>query len=196
MRYEIHRYPAELIDVVHVVREGRNARIVVRPVLPQDDAPTAAFFAALSQQARRNRFMAPLREVAPSLITAFTQIDYEGHVALVAETFEDGIETVIAEARYVRDADRRSAEFAVTVAETWQGLGLARTLLAKLVCHAGAAGVDRLVGETLANNAPMLHLARKAGFTLTPDPQLQGVVLLERAVLAGGTKAPCGASAA
>lgn len=196
MRYEIHRYPAELIDVVHVPRDGRTARIVVRPVLPQDDAPTAAFFAALSQQARRNRFMAPLREVAPGLIAAFTRIDYQGHVALVAETFEGGVETVIAEARYVRSADGRSAEFAVTVAEVWQGLGLARTLLAKLVCHAGAAGVERLAGETLASNGPMLHLARKAGFALTADPRLQGVVLLERAVPVGRANAPCGARTA
>jgi acetyltransferase len=196
MRYEIHRYPAELIDVMHVARGGRDVRIVVRPVLPQDDAPTAAFFASLSQQSRRNRFMAPLREVAPGLITAFTQIDYEGHVALVAEVFEDGVETVIAEVRYVRSADRRSAEFAVTVAEAWQGLGLARKLLAKLVCHAGAAGVERLLGETLAGNEAMLHLARKAGFTLTPDPQLQGVVLLERVVPMERKGMPCGAHTA
>ena len=196
MRYEIHRYPAELIDVVHVLREGRSVRVVVRPVLPQDDAPTARFFASLSQQSRRNRFMAPLREVAPGLIMAFTHIDYDGHVALVAEIFEDGVETVIAEVRYVRSADGRSAEFAVTVAEAWQGLGLARMLLAKLVCHAGAAGVETLAGETLASNDAMLHLARKAGFTLTPDPDLQGVVLMRRALLRPAATTPCGAQAA
>lgn len=196
MLYEIHRYPADLIDVLHVAHGERTVRVVVRPVLPQDDAPTAAFFAALSQQGRRNRFMSPLREVAPRLITAFTHIDYEGHVALVAETFEEGVETVIAEARYVRGDDGRRAEFAVTVAEAWQGRGLAKKLLAKLACHAGASGVEVLEGETLAGNAAMLHLARQAGFTLTPDRDVPGIVRLERRLPQERAHRPCGASVA
>ena len=50
-------------------------------------------------------------------------------------------ETVIAEARYVRHADGRSAEFAVSVAEVWQGNGLASLMLSKLACR--AAGCRR-----------------------------------------------------
>ena len=34
MTYQIHRYPADLIDVV---RLGDGERVVIRPVLPQDD---------------------------------------------------------------------------------------------------------------------------------------------------------------
>jgi hypothetical protein len=33
MTYQIHRYPAELVDVVHL---SDGARVVIRPVLPQD----------------------------------------------------------------------------------------------------------------------------------------------------------------
>jgi len=196
MLYEIHRYPSDLIDVMHVERDGVRRRVVVRPVLPQDDAPTAAFFAKLSGEARRSRFMSPVREVSPWLIKSFTRVDYQAHVALVAEVFEDGVETVIAEVRYVRLDDGRSAEFAVTVADGWQGLGIARQLLSKLACHAQNAGVERLVGEALASNAPMLTLARKAGFVLTTDPELRGVVRFERNLPAGAHRAPCGASAA
>ena len=56
----------------------------------------------------------------------FTQVDYADHLALVAEVFVDGRETVIAEARYVRRADPTVAEFAVSVAEAWQGKRLAQ----------------------------------------------------------------------
>lgn len=196
MLYEIHHYPSDLIDVMHVTRGGTAVRVVVRPVLPQDNAPTAAFFAALSPQARSSRFLASLREVAPGLIRRFTQIDYKSHVALVAAVFEDGVETVIAEVRYVRNPDGRSAEFAVTVAEAWQGLGLAGKLLAKLACHAAASGVEALTGDTLASNAAMLHLARKARFTLTPDPQLPSVVNLRRVLPTSTGRMPCGATAA
>ena len=41
MVYQIHQYPADLIDVLHLPDAGR---VVVRPVLPQDEALTDAYF--------------------------------------------------------------------------------------------------------------------------------------------------------
>ena len=177
MIYQIHRYPAELIDVV-VLSKGE--RVVIRPVLPQDEHLTSAFFRSLSPRARYDRFMASLREPPPELMRRFTQIDYADHVALLAEVFANDREVVIAEARYVRKADPAVAEFAVSVAELWQGKRLASLLLAKLVCRAAAVGIERMVGETLASNARMLALARKAGFTIRPSVEVRGVMELER----------------
>jgi acetyltransferase len=177
MTYQIHRYPAELIDVV---RLAGGERVVVRPVLPQDEDLTKAFFRNLSAPARYDRFMTSMRELPSELSRRFTQIDYADHLALVAEVFVDGRETVIAEARYVRRPDRSVAEFAVSVAEPWQGKRLASLLLGKLSCRAAAGGVRRMVGETLATNAKMISLARKAGFTVAPSPDVRGLMLLER----------------
>jgi len=177
MIYQIHRYPAELIDVV-VLSPGE--RVVIRPVLPQDEDLTSTFFRSLSPRARYDRFMASLREPPQELMRRFTQVDHADHVALVAEVFANGRETVIAEARYVRTADPTVAEFAVSVAEPWQGKRLASLLLAKLACRAAAVGIERMVGETLASNARMLALARKAGFTIRPSGEVRGVMLLER----------------
>jgi acetyltransferase len=180
MLYQIHRYPADLIDVVRL--EGGH-RLVIRPVLPQDEDLTVAFFGSLPAAARYDRFMSPMRNLPPALIKRFTNVDYSDHMALVAEVFEDGEEIVVAEARYVRLAsDPAAAEFAVSVAEGWQGKGLAKLLLAKLLCRAAAAGMQRIVGETLATNARMLHLARRAGFTVRPSPEVRGVMLLERVI--------------
>jgi acetyltransferase len=187
--YQIHRYPADLIDVVHL-RGGR--RVVIRPVLPQDAEITSAFFSNLPARARYDRFMAPLREVSPELVRRFTDIDYAGHLALVAEIFTDGRETVVAEARYARERDPRVAEFAVSVAEEWQGQGLASLMLGKLLSHAAAAGIERVVGETLLTNERMLHLARKAGFTSTPSPDVHGLVRLERSLAPSPATVGCG----
>jgi RimJ/RimL family protein N-acetyltransferase len=96
--------------------------------------------------------------------------------------FAGARETVVGEARYVRDRDPSIAEFAVAVAEDWQGQGLASLLLGKLVSRAAGAGIERMVGETLASNQKMLHLARKAGFTATPSADMRGLVLLERVI--------------
>ena len=167
MPYAIHRYPADLIDVV---RLGNGQRVVIRPVLPQDEDLTRAFFGELSGASRYARFMTNMRELPAELLERFTHIDYATHVALVAEVFSGDRETVIAEARYVRTSDE-AAEFAVSVAEAWQGQGLASLLLRKLMCRAAAGGVRRIVGETLAGNAKMLSLARKAGLESPPAPR-------------------------
>jgi acetyltransferase len=189
MTYQIHRYPADLIDVVHL----GGARIVIRPVLPQDEDLTSAFFGGLSPRARQQRFLSPMRLLPPGLSKRLTDVDYSEHLALVAEVFSDAGETVIAEARYARLPDGRSAEFAVSVAEPWQGLGLARLLLEKLVSRAASAGISRIVGETLASNARMLQLARQAGFALRRSPEIAGIMLLEKQLeppLPGPANAP------
>jgi acetyltransferase len=191
MLYQIHRYPADLIDVV-ALRGGQ--RVLIRPVLPQDEELTSAFFSDLPARARYDRFMAPMRHLPPDLVKRFTNIDYASHLALVAEIFAGGLETVVAEARYACGSDPAVAEFAVSVAEAWQGRGLASLLLAKLMCRAAGAGITRVVGETLATNAKMLHLARKAGFTATRSADVHGLVLLEKALVPAMGGRPCGAA--
>ena len=197
MLYQIHRYPADMIDVVRLERsDGGPERIVIRPVLPQDAPLTGAFFSRLSSASRHARFMAPLREVSQPLLDTFTRVDYARHLALVGEVFVDGEEIVVAEARYVLTDDGTSAEFAVTVAEDWQGRGLARLMLGKLACRAAAAGVATLRGETLATNAAMLHLARTAGFAIRASAETRGVMELEKRLHPASSAMPCGAAAA
>ncbi len=192
MLYQIHRYPADLIDVA---RLGDGQRVLIRPVLPQDEELTSAFFHGLPLRARYDRFMAAMGHLPPDLVKRFTNVDYVSHVALVAETFAGGDETVVAEARYACGADPAVAEFAVSVAEEWQGRGLASLLLGKLLCRAASAGIGRVVGETLATNAPMLHLARKAGFTTTRSADVRGLMLLERRLAPDAQGLACGEAA-
>ena len=125
-----------------------------------------------------------------------THVDYADHLALVAEVFEDGQETVVAEARYVRRADPSVAEFAVSVADQWQGKGLASRLLAKLALprvHGRRAAHGR---RNAGHQRQMLHLARKAGFTIRRSPDVRGVVLLEKTVEPAAQGTPCNDAAA
>jgi acetyltransferase len=188
MRYLIHRYPAEMIDVV---RLAGGQRVVIRPVLPQDADLTSAFFSDLPAPARYDRFLSPMRVLPPDLLARFTHVDYDEHLALVAEVFAAGRETVIGEARYVRSADGLEAEFAVSIADTWQDNGIASLMLGKLACRAAGAGVVRLRGETLADNDKMLRLARKAGFTAVPSPDIRGLMLLEKRLAESPSGHPC-----
>jgi len=92
-------------------------------------------------------------------------VDFSRDMALAAATMLDG-ETLLGVARYVRDRSGDAAEFAIVIADAWQGRGIGRRLLAKLIEAAGRRGVKRLYGDILATNRPMLELARKLGFEL------------------------------
>jgi len=100
-------------------------------------------------------------------------VDYSRDMALAATAMLEG-ETLIGVARYVLDKNNESAEFAIVVADSWQGRGIGNRLLAKLIDVARRRAVERLSGDILAINRPMLGLVRKLGFTLerNEDPTL------------------------
>lgn len=105
-------------------------------------------------------------------------VDFSRDMALAATAMLDG-ETLLGVARYVRDRDNHAAEFALVVADSWQGRGIGARLMAKLIEAARGRGVKRLYGDILATNRPMLALARKLGFELGrhEDPTITRAVL-------------------
>ena len=134
--YTIPRYPVHLIDVVRV---ADGSRVTIRPTLPQDVELQRAFFRSLSAEGRYCRFMTRLNELPEALIERFARIDYRSHLALLAEVFESGRETMIGEARYIVDErDPETCEFAIAVADDWQTSGIASALLDRLERQAAA----------------------------------------------------------
>jgi acetyltransferase len=182
-----HPYPTRLIDRWRLA-DGR--RVTVRPVLPQDAELEQSLVRGLSPEARYNRFFNPIRELSPQLLAQMTQIDYQRHVALVAESFDGGGASVVGEARYVVDDTERAAEFAVVIADAWRRRGIAARLLRSLCEHAREAGLEMLQGDVLASNVAMLAMLRRLGFRrrMHPgDPRLVLATLeLQRDGRAGG----------
>jgi len=150
------------------LRGGRAIRL--RPVAAADAGAEQAFFRGLSLDSRHKRFHVGLRELSPTLLRLLTDVDQRLHLAWVAEALEPDA-PVVADARYVREAGRpEHAEFAVAVADDWQGLGLGRRLMAHLSTHARAHGVQKLYGDVLTDNRRMLALMRELGARFTPHP--------------------------
>jgi acetyltransferase len=87
-------------------------------------------------------------------------------MALAATTMLGDSETLIGVTRYVRDKKNDAAEFAIVVADAWQGRGIGKRLLAKLIDVARSRGLKRLYGDVLSMNRPMLEFVRTLGFTL------------------------------
>jgi acetyltransferase len=173
-----------------VVHLTGGERVTVRPVLPQDEELLASFFRDLSDNARRNRFFRSLHELPPGLAHSFTSIDYHAHLALVATILTDAGEIIIGEARYVI-VEPGEAEFAVTVADQWQGKGIGRLLLTRLICRAPYEGVERLFGDILLSNEPMRRLARAAGMRIAPTGDGLGLMRAEKHFTSPMHAIPC-----
>lgn len=142
----------------------------LRPITAADAGAEQAFFRGLSLDSRHKRFHVGLRELSPGLLRLMTEVDQQLHLAWVAEALEPGW-PVVADARYVREvASPERAEFALAVADAWQGRGLGRRLIAHLAAHARAQGVQQLYGDVLADNRRMLALMRDQGGRLLPHP--------------------------
>lgn len=174
---EADRYPFDLLEA----RRARNGRmILIRPILPDDERIVQAFVRNLSPRSRYQRFHNALKELSPELLHRATHVDYDRHLALIAETFDDALETEIGAARYVLRRDGASGEFAVAVSDAWQGQGLGKALLEKLIAAARERGLQRLEGEVLHDNKPMLTLAGRLGFRLRRHPEEAGLFIVSR----------------
>jgi acetyltransferase len=154
----IHPYPAELEEEL-ALADGTRLRL--RPMRPEDVERERRFFDSLSERSRYQRFMQHLPKLPPQMLIRFTQLDYDRELALVAEK-DDGF---LAVGRYAPNADGETAEFALVVADAWQGKGIGRRVLERLCTAARAAGYKALYGHILEANHDMLDLARRLGFT-------------------------------
>ena len=147
-----------------------DARLVtIRPILPSDLEALRTFFATLSRATRRLRFHSSINELPEHLLRGFL-VNHRAHVAFVAEIHDGPVErpaTLVAEARFIRNADSESAEFALVVADNWRRIGLGTTLTRILAQRARFSGVRRLWGDVLEDNKAMRGLAHSLGARLS-----------------------------
>jgi acetyltransferase len=111
------------------------------------------------------------RRLSDEEVRRFTDIDPKRERALIAVTVVDGKERMVGVARYVKDESiPGEAEFAIVLADEWQGCGLGAKLLGSLIDAARSQGVRQLVATTQSTNDGMLALARRMGFKLALNP--------------------------
>ncbi len=149
---------------------GISHSITVRALRPEDIDLHAAFAHKLSRETRYNRFLGGGVALTQEFLEKLTRIDFSRDMALIATVTIEGAEATIGVARYVRLADEASCEFAITIADTWQGYGIGKRLLSMLIDSARAHGIRRIVGEVLAMNTPMLRLTASLGFRIERHP--------------------------
>ena len=157
----ISPYPRHLVQH-DFLSDGTS--LTIRPIRPEDAESEQSFVRALSDDARRFRFMHALKELTPAMLVRFTQIDYDREMALVAVTEEDGQPIQHGVARYVINSDETSCEFAIVVSDRKQHQGIGTRLMKALMECARGRGLKIMQGTVLAENKPMLQLVSELGF--------------------------------
>lgn len=160
---------AELSGLVSGFQPVYGAAISLRPLRADDADIEEAFLLGLSVETRSNRLLGGARKITPEYVARLTQVNFPQELALAAVTVLEGRETLIGVARYALEPGG-GCEFALVVADAWQGRGLGRQLLLRLIEAARARGVAFVTGLVLSTNAGMLRLARTLGFTARREP--------------------------
>ncbi len=164
----IHPYPAHL---AHRLQLNDGTDVLIRPIRPEDAESEARFVRELSDESKYFRFMNTFQELSQEMLVRLTQIDYHNEMALVAVHMVDGVEgKQIGVARYAINVDKKSCEFALTVADDWQGRGVGQQLMRDLVGVARTRDLETIEGHVLANNKRMLRLMETLGFEASLDP--------------------------
>ena len=162
------------------LRLANGREILIRPIRADDAEPLRASFPLLQPDEVRQRFLHAVKELSPETLQRLTQPQPRTEFALVAaEPLPPGEALVGAVARAAITPGTREAEFAILVSRYVAGMGLGRHLMRRLVRWAKGKKLERLWGDVLESNLPMLSLLKSLDFRreASDTPGLVRVVL-------------------
>jgi len=161
-RPAIRPYPAQYISSM-TCSDGKL--ISVRPIRPEDEPQMVKFHQSVSQESVHFRYFGSLNvesRTAHERLARTCFNDYDREIALVAEYGKE----IIGVARLIKGHGTNDAEFAILIADAWQGMGIGTELLKMLVKIGRTEKLDRITGRILAGNTSMLEVSRNIGFKL------------------------------
>jgi len=145
--------------------------LLLRPVRPEDGPPLQGAFSLLGPDEIRER-LSPGEEASSDVVQRLTHPNPKSEIVLVAaEQLPPGEAVIGAVARAAIVPGSRQAEYTILVSHFVAGQGLGRQLMRKLVKWARRKYLDRLYGDVLKSNEPMLQLAASLGFKPQPHPE-------------------------
>ena len=174
----IRPYPEELVETVNLPALKQPIRM--RPIRPEDEPLWLSLLASCSPESLRLRFQTVFKEATHELAARFCYVDYDREIPLVAEIDIDGQPQLIAVGRLVLDNRHQSAEFAVLVADAWQGHGIGHWLTERCLRIAFDRGVQRVVAVMTADNVRMQEMLQHCGFEVIQQADARAVLAVRR----------------
>lgn len=155
------------------LRDG--AWLSLRPVRAADAEPLRRLIMELPPRERRWRFHGGVNGLSAGHLQALVE---PGPALLAWVASAEG--RLVAEVRCAIDRAGAAAELAVMVTPAWRRRGVARWCVAAISERCRQRGLRWIHGSVLADNAPMLALARRAGCYCAPSRDDAAVVTVER----------------
>ncbi len=131
--------------------------VLTRAIRPSDAPALQRFHARLSERSIYMRFFQVLPTLQAERAAHFTELDGVDRYARVALDPADPDE-IVGVVRYDREPDTDRAEYAIVIADPWQGHGLGLALTRQLVAVACAHGIRHFYAYVLPENRRMLNL--------------------------------------
>ena len=150
--------------------------IFIRPIKPEDEPQMVKFHETLSEESVYNRYFSALKlsqRITHERLTRICFNDYDREIALVAELKAPKGEEkkILGVGRLSKQHGKSEAEFAVLINDEWQRQGLGYELLRRLIEIGRNEKLTQIKGQILAENHPMQHICRKAGFKVVHDSE-------------------------
>lgn len=143
--------------------DGRG--VLLRPIRPEDEPAEHEMLSSLSDHTLRTRFFSIFKNISHEWLILFCNIDYDRHMAIVAEMEENGRKSMIGVARLIMDQDMKSGELAVLVQDRYQGKHLGSKFVEMLIGIGRERGLEDIRADVLTENESMLNVFRRLGFT-------------------------------
>jgi acetyltransferase len=174
-RLAIRPYPKELEEEV-ILGDGRH--LLLRPILPEDEPGLqASFFAKLTLEELRLRFLAPIKIITHVMAARFTQIDYDREMVLVlTEWGIPGKTEIYAVVQISADPNNERAEFALIVRGDMTRRGIGTHVMGRIIDYARWRGIREIFGDVLQENTVMRKLCQRFGFIEARVPEDRNIV--------------------
>jgi acetyl coenzyme A synthetase (ADP forming)-like protein len=161
---DLSRYRRE-----EILRDGR--KVLLRAIDKSDVPLWLSFISRLSEQTRYLRFHSVKREMTEEDAVRYCTVDYNNSFAYVAETGTRQDRKIIAIARYYRLPNKRSAEVAFAVEDSYQQAGLATLLIEALVNVARKSEISTFEAYVLGQNSYLMGAFLDYGFHMSSEMQ-------------------------
>ncbi len=143
--------------------------VFVRPVRPADAPKMIDLFEELSPETVYLRFFSPIKEISRPMLVRLTQIDYDREIALLAFSGSKADRRIVGVARIIFMLEQKEAEFAIVLADAWQGGGLGGKLLHHALACTKRYPIVKVWGPVMKSNKGMLKMGKKLGFDIRRD---------------------------
>ncbi|MFB3906938.1 MAG: bifunctional acetate--CoA ligase family protein/GNAT family N-acetyltransferase [Candidatus Eisenbacteria bacterium] len=166
-RLAIRPYPSQY-EKEWTTKNGR--RVVIRPIRPDDETLLVDFHEVLSEKSVRLRYMNPLllsHRVAHERLSRICFLDYDREMALVVEDRDSDGRKILAVGRLSKLRGAEEGRFSILVGDPYQGWGLGKEIVRRLVDFARDEGLERLTTSLSSDNQGMLAIIGQLGFRKT-----------------------------